>query len=164
MTQSKKTQERLPNRRNEINTFSVLRSSIFWTWLFSLTLSLSLSSLPDLNVFVYMCKCVSMSMWVVQAMWFFFLVCLFVRFTTIVLQRQKWTHRLGVFQPCTIVVVVGVWFFLFWSSFLRFLGYPSQFSPIYAGWCLYDGNGAYTHSFDREREKNKKTKKNQEVK
>lgn len=154
MTQNKKTQERLPNRRNEINTFSVFRLAFLRTWtsFYHSLFSLVFFRLIWMSLCEWKCE-------YVRAMFF---VCLFVRFHTIVLHRGKvdtstWRFRNRV--SLLLLVVCAFFFLLFFGEIaLSFIFLcSSQFSPICAGWCLDDGNEAHTHS--RE-EKKRETKSN----
>lgn len=154
MTQNKKTQERLPNRRNKINTFSVFRLAFLRTWtsFYHSLFSLVFFRLIWMSLCEWKCE-------YVRAMFF---VCLFVRFHTIVLHRGKvdtstWRFRNRV---SLLLLVVCAFFFssLLWrdSSFLHFLVFVAIFADLCGmvfGWWQRS-----THSLERREKKRDEVK------
>lgn len=158
MAQSKKTkQERLPNRWNEINTFSVFRRTFFRTWFF-FSLNVSFSLFFFLFRLIWMCLCANVWVWV-YVVWAMLFFCLFVRFHTIVLQRQRGHIDLA-FSNCVSLLLLMVFFSALARAVSFAFLYSSQFSPI---WCLDDGNEAHslTHrNKNKRRRKRRRTKSN----
>lgn len=148
MTQNKKTQERLPNRRNEINTFSVFRLAFLRTWT-----SFIIHCFLSFFFAWFECLCVSGSVSMFGQCFLFDYLFVSIQLYCI---EAKWTHRLGVFETvchCCCWLCVRFFFLLFFGEIaLSFiLLCSSQFSPICAGWCLDDGNEAHTHSREEEK-------------